>query len=529
MAEDESMKRETDQLDYVVLGNTPKITLEGEKVTGYQERKDREASELVEATLFQISREKARFSLLGPKNVFDKNSFTSDKAISELLAKEVPVDDPEVEKHEITSEEDFIEDATTAGGKALIAAESTSDPVIKSRLEDFVKKIVKETSAFLAEPKKKALGAVAIIATVATACSAKVSPTVNPPPEGIKTQTSEVSPTQVPPTEIATQTATATEQPTATEDELAGVNIFDTSTFPDKYKSIAEDPTSSTEEQQNEYQDFLHRARQKFFADKGILGLVNQMETSGKIDPEVADIWGLMYAQQNPDKLKDPSLVEGKRIILGPAELRKADALDDNDRFSKWTDNVTIGGKIFLTDYGQYPLVNVNPQYSNLNVFGVEISNHYGGGSMNGVLGGIASVDENPNDLVVLILMKDPKGIWVIVPRLTSTDAKFTLPKGSVCRENTTEWYVLPEDVPYGPISDNFSKAIPETQLFASLGLRINTKPYSNLFDDWTNQKEMFFQLAGGPCFTSAGAVIRQTTIFPAYKPPVWDDIASSK
>ena len=383
-----------------------------------------------------------------------------------------------------------------------------------------------------AEATKKALKVIISASFVAASLSACAKgPSTPYIPSETAPRVTEVSPTQVPPTETstATQTATATEQPTATEDELAGVNIFDTSTFPDKYKSIAEDPTSSTEEQQNEYQDFLHRARQKFFADEGILGLVNQMETSGKVDPEVADIWGLMYAQQNPDKLKDPSLVEGKRIVLGPAELRKADALDDNDRFSKWTDNVTIGGKLFLTDYGQNPLGAVDPRYSNLEIFGVEIPNHYEGGSMNGILGGIASVDGKPNDLVVLILMKDPQGKWVIAPRLTSTDAQFTLPKGSVCRENTTEWYVLPEDVPYGPISDNFSKAIPEIELFASLGLRINTKPYSNLFDDWTNQKGMFFQLAGGPCFTSAGAVIRQTSIFPAYKPPVWDDIAPSK
>ena len=531
MAE-EDMKRETDQIDYVILGDAPAITLEGEKVPGYQERKDREAQQLVESTLLQISREKARFSLLGPKNVFDRNRFTSDRAIAELLAKDVPVDDTEVEKHEITSEEDFVEDATTTCGKAFIEAESTSDPVIKSRLENFVKKIVKETSAFLAEPKKKALGAVAIVATVATACSAKVSPTVSPAPEGIKTQTSEISPTQVPTsteTATATQAPTPTETATATENPAETANPFDRSTFPAEFQK---DPATMTEQEQTDYQTFLNAARENFIKNQGLQDKVDQMKASGKFNVDFLDLMAMFYAQNNPDQLKNPELAKGKDVVVGPSEIRDALQENDNNIIQLWNQTIKDQGKSWVVEYGWATAYEINPMFQKISIFGADVKIQFVDMGVSGVLGGISSIDNDPNTKVLWIIVKDNNSNLYLVPRLVNLAPDFTLSasQGGACRDDTTALDEL--DVPRGPLTDSRSKVWTTDSLYGFLGNPVNIDYNSEPFNQWqtSSPEGSKFNQIITECYVHGVPLAgRMDVTNPYYKPLVLNELTSGK
>jgi hypothetical protein len=529
MAE-EDMKRETDQIDYVILGDAPAITLEGEKVSRYQERKDREAQQLVESTLLQISREKARFSLLGPKNVFDRNGFTSDRAIAELLAKEVPIDDAAVEKHEITSEEDFTEDATTTCGKAFIEAESTSDPVIKSRLENFVKKIVKETSAFLAEPKKKALGAVAIVATVATACSAKVPPTVSPVPEGIKTQTSQVLPTQAPPTETATQAPTPTETATATENPAENANPFDRSTFPAEFQK---DPATMTKQEQTDYQTFLNSARENFIKDQGIQDKVDQMKASGKLNNKFLDLMAMFYAQNNPDQLKNPELAKGKDVVVGPAEIRDILIDNDNNVVQLWSQGITDNGKWWLVDYGWVSADWLGPNAKN-NIFGVDTKIQYADEGISGVLGGISSIDNDPNTKVLWIIVKnnDIRNNLDLVPRMVKVAPDFTLSgsEGATCRVGWEGFKLneMPEGVPFGPLEDAHSgKPWTSDSLYSNLGRPVTLGWRSDSFQDWAigDNSKFSINISISLCYVYGLPVEGNLGVNPYFSPQIWNEL----
>jgi hypothetical protein len=531
MAEDESMKRETDQIDYVVLGDAPAITIEGVKVPGYQERKDREAMQLVEVTLLQISREKTRFSLLGPKNVFDRNGFTSDRAISEFLAKEVPVDDTAIEKHEIVSEEDFVEDATTATGKALVAAESTSDPVIKSRLENFVKKIVKETSKFLAEPKKKALGAVAIVVTVATACSAKVSPTVSPELNEIRTQVAERLQTQVSTkTVIATQAPTPTETATPPENPAENANPFDRSTFPAEFQK---DPATMTEQEQTDYQTFLNAARENFFKNQGLQDKVDQMKASGKFNLDFLDLMAMFYAQNNPDQLKNPELAKGKDVVVGPAEIREALKEDDANVVKRWNETIEDNGKTWMIEYGtEYPY-ETNPLTQKISIFGVDVNTQYYDLGIAGVLGGISSIDSDPDTKVLWIIVKDSSNNLYLVPRIGSLAPNFTLSgsDGATVRDNRTYLEDLPSGVPFGPPEDNHGKAWTSEALYNTLGKPVKVAPNSDSFYQWllANNKDKKFE-PPEPSYLHGVPLVGSIYILnPYFSPPIWDELAPAK
>jgi hypothetical protein len=209
----------------------------------------------------------------------------------------------------------------------------------------------------------------------------------------------------------------------------------------------------------------LDNQRQKFFAEKGIDGVVKQMVESGKIYPEQAGLWGMAYWESMQAELKV--------LVLGPEDLRQAKAIEDAyhttnlDGFQYWVDVKLVDGK----------------------TRGWEFSDKIT--DVQGILIGVGKIDSTGNDILVMALLDQQGGKWSMINRFVSDGSSpFFIPKGSPCVAHTGNvggtQFSFPLDADLGK-TDNYSKA----DVLANFGRQVYTtlgnKSYYEWFTDYYN------------------------------------------
>jgi hypothetical protein len=286
-----------------------------------------------------------------------------------------------------------------------------------------------------------------------------------------------------------------------------------------------------TEQEQTDYQTFLNAARENFIKDQGLQGKVDQMKASGKFNVDFLDLMAMFYAQNNPDQLKNPELAKGKDVVVGPAEIRDILHEDDNNIVKLWNENITNKGKFWSVEYGWVGADPINPIYQKISIFGVDTEIQYSDEGISGVLVGISSIDNNPNDKVLWVIVKDNSNDLHLVPRFISLDSNFTIPNGAICRDNTTAFYTLPEDVLFGPLTDpDHGKTITLDQLYANLGKPVDTDTNSYLFNQWiANHGEQKLTPGFSPCYLNGLPYTSHVRIDPYFSPPIWDELVPAK
>lgn len=384
------------------------------------------------------------------------------------------------------------------------------------------------------EVSKKTLAAVTTAAFVAaslSACAKGPSTSTQPVYTETAPRVTEVSPTQVPPTETATatQVPTSTETATATENPAENANPFDRSTFPAEFQK---DPATMTEQEQTDYQTFLNAARENFFKNQGIQDKVDQMKASGAFNVDFSDLVGMLYAQNNPDQLKNPELVKGKDIVVGPAEIREALQWDDFNIIDLWTQTVKDKGKIETVDYGWTSASWLGTNKKNT-IFGVDTKILYSDEvGTSGVLGGISSIDSNPDTKVLWIIVKDSGNKWYLAPRMVNFAPDFTLSgsEGATCRIGPEAFalYELPEGVPFGPLVDaHGGKPWTLDSFYSNLGRPAIIIGRSDPFEGWATGDNSKFSF--NPCYVHGVPIEGEFGVNPYFSPPIWGELTSAK
>jgi hypothetical protein len=408
--------------------------------------------------------------------VFKESDLKTDQGIAEVLAP-VEIDDPNLDKPDVKTDQDFFEKASLTVAKAEAVKEVTESPSIKKRLERFIEKTKKDIADFFAGVRMKAVSAAALVVTVATACSAKISPTISPEPGGTGTTSTLVTPspdlsTSTQEVQTATQNPTNTPEATATPDIFETANPFVESSWPADIRTIAENPAAASEADQNKFQDFLDKLTFNFAEREGVQSYVDNLKASKTVNQQLLSLWVRMFMFNNPDKLKDPSLVQGKDMWVAPPELRAALTQIESGikELKGWNDNGVA--------YGFNGQGSVDFKYDKVSVFGVDVENDYFAiTDIWGALGGVARFDGDPTHLILLIDIKDYFfGNWYVFPRFVSLDPNFVLSSanGATCRVGGGYIDSSLQNVPFGPVVEPDSDTpVTKDELESAIGLQV--------------------------------------------------------
>jgi hypothetical protein len=382
-----------------------------------------------------------------------------------------------------------------------------------------------------AEATKKALKVIISASFVAASLSACAKgPSTPYIPSETAPRVTEVSPTQVPTsteTATATQVPTSTETATATENPAETANPFDRSTFPAEFQK---DPATMNEQEQTDYQTFLNAARENFIKNQGLQDKVDQMKVNGKFNLDFLDLMAMFYAQNNPDQLKNPELAKGKDVVVGPAEIREALQEGDTNIVNLWRKPFKDDKGLFRqVAYGWYGASPINPEYQKIITFGVvtEIQ-HYDYG-IYGILGGISSIDSDPNTKILWVIVVDSSNNLYLVPRMVNLAPDFTLSAsaGVACRDDTTALNEIPPNMSFGPEDIQYTS----DSLYGILGKPVNIDSAWGPFNEWSKATggKLEFSVTS-QCYIKGVPLRGRIQITePYFSPPTWEELTSVK
>jgi hypothetical protein len=197
------------------------------------------------------------------------------------------------------SADSVFEAASLTVAKAKHAAEEARGKE-KSILARFGDKIANKVSeAIVKIGGKKALVATSGLALMATACSARVAPTISPETAAPQVATMEATPTEA---------ATPTPEPSPTPEIITG-DPREVSSWPERYQNYFAHPDPATWEEQGievtdaQFDEYLNTIRRNYLTEKGIEG-------AGEMSPEDL-LWAMV----------EESAKEQREIILSPSEI----------------------------------------------------------------------------------------------------------------------------------------------------------------------------------------------------------------
>jgi hypothetical protein len=225
-----------------------------------------------------------------------------------------------------------------------------------------------------------------------------------------------------------TSTTTPTELPLFSAEEITSANPFSLETFPDRYKKVALDPVSSSDQEWQEYHAFILAVREEYFKRENI---TTGIEGIKNINEELRSLWGMIFWIQH--HLDD----EGTRkldIVITPVEYRtmleeptKIFSESSGDRSGSYgIENWNFSG---LLKY-YYDSTNVGPIMGREDIK-TGRPTFYG---MHGQFAAIGAVSGNEiGTNIALVDMVSSSGYQVLVPILISWEKNFVIPKGSAC------------------------------------------------------------------------------------------------
>jgi hypothetical protein len=256
------------------------------------------------------------------------------------------------------------------------------------------------------------------------------------------------------------------------------------------------------------------------------------MKASGKLNNKFLDLMVMFYAQNNPDQLKNPELAKGKDVVVGPSEIRDALQENDNNIIQLWNQTIKDQGKSWVVEYGWATAYEINPMFQKISIFGADVKIQFVDMGVSGVLGGISSIDNDPNTKVLWIIVKDNNSNLYLVPRLVNLAPDFTLSasQGGACRDDTTALDEL--DVPRGPLTDSRSKVWTTDSLYGFLGNPVNIDYNSEPFNQWqtSSPEGSKFNQIITECYVHGVPLAgRMDVTNPYYKPLVLNELTSGK
>jgi hypothetical protein len=115
------------------------------------------------------------------------------------------------------------------------------------------------------------------------------------------------------------------------------INIFDANSFPDKFRDVAKNWLTATDEEWKMYQEFVEASRAEFFQKEGITDEVAAMTG---INENLRSLWGVIdWTQHNVDQV----IADKTMPVVTPSELRII--LEDEPVFTSWAEKEKVNGQ----------------------------------------------------------------------------------------------------------------------------------------------------------------------------------------
>lgn len=298
------------------------------------------------------------------------------------------------------------------------------------------------------------------------------------------------SPTSVPsetytPTTATTAKATETNTQTPTpEVNYAEINIFNESTWPEKYKSFWDGGwLNSKEADRQDFQQFIEKVRTAFFAKEGMTDEVAKMT---EIRPELRSLWGMIYWAETH---KDDVIKNQSFISVTPTELEWM-MTDPTSIGFTWAGEEVRAWKGKMINQGtQYVVYKVANSHDMKNfssdALGVPIAGkdglvHIPRGPYFEIFGDLAALgyigegESRVNLLLMSVLDKD--GFHHLVAPAVPLGKDMVIPKGSPCPTSDGSGLIitLSKDLKIGQLQNLPGKIYTAEELFKLLGKNID-------------------------------------------------------
>lgn len=252
------------------------------------------------------------------------------------------------------------------------------------------------------------------------------------------------------------------------------IDIFDANSFPDKFREIAKNWLTATDEEWQMYQEFVEAARADFFEEQGITSEVAAMTG---INENLRSLWGMIYYIQTH---REEAIANRLMPVVTPTELRTI--LEDEPSFQRRDDEKKIPEGTVSVSYGLNSLAFYPPYEYNSSTHGtilgridVSIGRDLSPGA-DGILAAMAlPLPNNPNYVVELLAMKAPQGggydyDHILYADLVVLDENYILPEGTTCLVARVGEQVHAESI---PSSQNIPPPTTIDKMYDALGTNV--------------------------------------------------------
>jgi hypothetical protein len=315
------------------------------------------------------------------------------------------------------------------------------------------------------------LGSAALAACgiIGEAKPTQIHPTSSP--TGLGGGSTEVLPTATA-TSRATETAKPTDIPIYTEAEIKAGNPFDRATFPTRFKKCADAPLTCTDQELQNYHQFLLAERE----DKGI---ARTAEYKDHINLDLQSVWnGVKWMLEHPKEVKEGMLA----LEIDSFEMRAM--IEEKNKVIEWYDQA--GDKTYIYGFDKGVELAFSPRIfyksetlgsilgmPNINAERIPYD------TASGVFSGVFRLGDTK---IISADMKGKDNYHALFGAAIFKEG-FILPKGTKCMQLDKRYdlvYELPTDIALGPlVSANNGNVIEWSTLYDNFGEMILVHPYN--------------------------------------------------